>query len=121
MSKAQKPDNKDGAATKVKDESKDRSYFTITPRLVWALSQNPQEYTLWGVVKDIAGEDGECILSREDLCGISAGSLRKGVAVKVKFKDVSENGITLTRKGLLQSDTLLPEYFEEEHREVRYT
>lgn len=40
------------------------------------------------------------ILSREDLCGISADSLRKGVTVKVKFKDVSENGITLTRKGV---------------------
>lgn len=33
-----------------------------------------------------------------------------------------QNGsIELTRKGLLQVDTLLPEYFEPEHREVRYT
>ena len=31
------------------------------------------------------------------------------------------SGIALTRKGLLQVDTLLPEYFEPEHREVRYT
>lgn len=31
------------------------------------------------------------------------------------------DGITLTRKGLLQVDTLLTEYFEPEHREVRYT
>lgn len=29
--------------------------------------------------------------------------------------------VTLTRKGLLQVDSLLPEYFEEEHRAVRYT
>ncbi|GAB4142606.1 MAG: coproporphyrinogen-III oxidase family protein [Planctomycetaceae bacterium] len=29
--------------------------------------------------------------------------------------------IQLTRKGLLQVDSLLPEYFEEEHRAVRYT
>jgi oxygen-independent coproporphyrinogen-3 oxidase len=29
--------------------------------------------------------------------------------------------IVLTRKGLLQADSLLPEYFEEEHRAVRYT
>jgi oxygen-independent coproporphyrinogen-3 oxidase len=29
--------------------------------------------------------------------------------------------VTLTRKGLLQADTLLPEYFEEQHRAVRYT
>ncbi len=31
------------------------------------------------------------------------------------------SGVALTRKGLLQVDTLLPEYFEPEHREVRYT
>ena len=29
--------------------------------------------------------------------------------------------VILTRKGLLQVDSLLPEYFEEEHRAVRYT
>jgi coproporphyrinogen III oxidase-like Fe-S oxidoreductase len=29
--------------------------------------------------------------------------------------------VVLTRKGLLQVDSLLPEYFEEEHRQVRYT
>lgn len=29
--------------------------------------------------------------------------------------------LTLTRKGLLQVDSLLPEYFEEAHREIRYT
>ena len=34
---------------------------------------------------------------------------------------VNGDEITLTRKGLLQADTLLPEYFEEQHREVRYT
>ncbi len=29
--------------------------------------------------------------------------------------------VRLTRKGLLQVDTLLPEFFEPEHRAVRYT
>jgi oxygen-independent coproporphyrinogen-3 oxidase len=37
------------------------------------------------------------------------------------YLNVSGDDITLTRKGLLQADTLLPEYFEEAHREVRYT
>lgn len=33
-----------------------------------------------------------------------------------------DNGnVVLTRKGLLQADTLLTEYFEPQHREVRYT
>ena len=34
---------------------------------------------------------------------------------------LSGDEINLTRKGILQADTLLPEYFEEQHREVRYT
>jgi oxygen-independent coproporphyrinogen III oxidase len=34
---------------------------------------------------------------------------------------VEGDDIRLTRRGLLQVDTLLPEYFEEQHREVRYT
>lgn len=37
------------------------------------------------------------------------------------YLTVSGDKITLTRKGLLQVDSLLPEYFEEEHRAVRYT
>jgi oxygen-independent coproporphyrinogen-3 oxidase len=37
------------------------------------------------------------------------------------YLNVNGDEITLTRKGLLQADTLLPEYFEVEHREVRYT
>ncbi len=28
--------------------------------------------------------------------------------------------VTLTRQGLLQVDSLLPEYFEEQHRAIRY-
>lgn len=54
----------------------DRIYFTITPRLVWALCTDPFEYTYWSVVKDIAGENGQCILARDDLailCMMSAG------------------------------------------------
>lgn len=37
------------------------------------------------------------------------------------YLNISGDDIQLTRKGLLQADTLLPEYFEEQHREVRYT
>lgn len=35
--------------------------------------------------------------------------------------DVGNRMIRLTRQGLLQADSLLTEYFEEEHRAVRYT
>jgi oxygen-independent coproporphyrinogen-3 oxidase len=67
--------------------------------------------------------------------GVSVEPFRKkfGVDLREEFKEplqrqeaagylvVGENGIALTRKGLLQVDTLLTEYFEPEHRSVRYT
>ncbi|MEZ6126427.1 MAG: coproporphyrinogen-III oxidase family protein [Planctomycetaceae bacterium] len=37
------------------------------------------------------------------------------------YLTVSGDDIRLTRKGLLQVDSLLPEYFEPQHRAVRYT
>lgn len=37
------------------------------------------------------------------------------------YLNVVDDAVILTRKGLLQVDTLLPEYFEPEHRAVRYT
>jgi oxygen-independent coproporphyrinogen-3 oxidase len=37
------------------------------------------------------------------------------------YLTVEGDRVVLTRKGLLQVDSLLPEYFEEEYREVRYT
>lgn len=40
------------------------------------------------------------VLSREDFCVKSADSLRKGTTVRVRIKEVSERGVTLTRKGV---------------------
>ena len=37
------------------------------------------------------------------------------------FATVGGDEIRLTRKGLLQADTLLPRFFEPEHRGIRYT
>lgn len=37
------------------------------------------------------------------------------------YLEVQDDEVILTRKGLLQVDSLLTEYFEEQHREVRYT
>ncbi|MBI1349277.1 radical SAM protein [bacterium] len=37
------------------------------------------------------------------------------------YLNVENDSVILTRKGLLQVDTLLTEYFEPEHRSVRYT
>jgi oxygen-independent coproporphyrinogen-3 oxidase len=66
---------------------------------------------------------------------VSAAPFRKkfGVDPLVEFAEplanqqaagylmIEGDNVILTRKGLLQADSLLPEYFEEEHREVRYT
>jgi oxygen-independent coproporphyrinogen-3 oxidase len=48
-----------------------------------------------------------------------AGPLRNQQAAG--YLAVEDEEIRLTRRGLLQVDTLLPEYFEEEHRAIRYT
>lgn len=37
------------------------------------------------------------------------------------YLQVEDDEVRLTRRGLLQMDSLLPEYFEPEHRQVRYT
>ncbi len=58
-------------ATTVTDESQDQKYFTITPRLVWAFSRNPFDYTIWSVIKGIAGDSGECFLTTDDLAILS--------------------------------------------------
>ena len=66
---------------------------------------------------------------------VSLGRLNQkyGVSVQHEFASAFRNQqaagyltvegdtLTLTRKGLLQVDSLLPEYFEQQHRAVRYT
>jgi oxygen-independent coproporphyrinogen-3 oxidase len=37
------------------------------------------------------------------------------------YLNLNGDMLKLTRKGLLQVDSLLPEYFEQQHRAVRYT
>ncbi len=60
------------------DESNDRKYFVQLPQIIWAVCRTPQDLILWFVVKMVAGEGGECILSTEDLaalCTMSAGKV----------------------------------------------
>ncbi len=54
-----------------KDEGNDRNYFTIIPRYVWALVRSPHDFILWYVIKEIAGEDGECILATGQLAELT--------------------------------------------------
>jgi hypothetical protein len=84
----------DEPKTKVHDKSNDKKYFIVTPRLVWALCDDPYEYTFWSIVKDIAGEEGECILSREDMAVLSMMSAGKASTCRD----------SLIRKKLLEGD-----------------
>ena len=66
---------------------------------------------------------------------VTAASFRRkfGVDIFDEFKEplhnqqaagylvVEDGEVRLTRRGLLQVDSLLPEYFEPQHRAVRYT
>lgn len=62
---------------KINDASKDKEYFTITPQLVWALSRTPHDLALWNVIKMVAGDDSECILSTPDLATLAMMSTGK--------------------------------------------
>ncbi len=48
------------------------------PKIAWARARDTYDYTFYGVVKDIAGDTGECWLATEDLvtlCMMSAGKI----------------------------------------------
>jgi hypothetical protein len=79
-------------ANKIKDESHDKDYFTITPRLVWALADNPYQYTFWCVVKDIAGDRGQCFISTPDLGTLTMMSAGKAHECR---KALIEKGLLL--------------------------
>ena len=80
------------SANVVSDESNDKKYFIIVPQIVLALCRTPYDYTLWSVVKMIAGEYGECILSTPDLAKLSMMSVGK----------VSDSRAYLLATGLLE-------------------
>jgi hypothetical protein len=97
------PAEEDKTGTVAKDESRDRIYYTITPRLVWALSEDPFDLALWMVVKDIAGENGSCILAREDLAALAMMS--EGMVSKSRDRLISKKLLN----GKLQRDPGYPQ------------
>lgn len=63
--------------TRIIDQSGDKDFFVITPQIVWAIARDPYDYTLWNVIKMIAGDKGECILSTDDLAALAMMSAGK--------------------------------------------
>jgi hypothetical protein len=78
----------------LKDESSDKDYFTITPRLVWALARDPYDLALWIVVKDVAGEKKQCTLSTPQLAALAM---------------MSEGKVSQSRKYLIDQGLLYGE------------
>lgn len=87
----------DGVSTK--NESGDRSFFTIVPRVVWAFCEDPYDFILWAVIKDIAGEDGTCILNVRQLSVLTMMSVGKIIQCRDRL---IKNGLL---KGELKRDT----------------
>lgn len=79
---------------RINNDSNDHMYFTITQRLVWALARDPFDLTLWQVIKDIAGDKGECTISTPDLAILAMMSTGK----------VSESRSYLMGAGLLTGE-----------------
>lgn len=79
---------------KVQDKSNDRAYFILTPRIVLDLADDPYQVMAWNVVKDIAGEKGECYLSTEDLA----------ILAKMSVGKFSQCRQALLEKGLLEGE-----------------
>ena len=62
-----------------------------------------------------------CITDWKDLDLGSTGAEPLANQQAAGYLAAEGDEVRLTRKGLLQADSLLPEYFEEEHKAVRYT
>lgn len=59
------------------DESNDHKYYIVVPQIVWALSRTPHDFTLWSVIKMVAGDNRECFLTTDDLATLAMMSAGK--------------------------------------------
>ena len=90
--------------TTITDNSNDRSYFVMIPRIVSVKTRNPYDFKLWTVIKEIAGDNGECSLSTEKLAVLCSMSVGK----------VSECRQYLIECGLLEGELKRKKFGEKE-------
>jgi len=62
-------------ANQIKDESNDRKYFLMRPAIVKMKARSVYDIAVWDTVKEVAGENGECFLSSEDLAALAMVSV----------------------------------------------
>ena len=83
------------------DTGAEHKYFSQVPRIVWAKSRNVYDMVLWTVIRDIAGENGECYVPTADLAKLAMMSV--GILVESRHYLLKEGLLT----GELRRD---PEY-----------
>ena len=67
----------DEDTAKIIDNSNDHKYFVLVPRMVLALVDDAYELALWTVIKDIAGDEGTCIVGVRDLATLGMMAVSK--------------------------------------------
>jgi len=95
--------NDNSESAKVTDKSADRMYFILAPRIVMAMCDDPYQFTLWCVIKDIAGEAGECFINTNDLASLAMMST--GQVSKCRQKLIDKGLLT----GELRRDPNYPQ------------
>jgi hypothetical protein len=68
--------------TRIEDNSNDRGYFTIMPRIVRAMARTPYDLAFYETVKEIAGETGECYLDTGQIATLAKMSRGKAHACR---------------------------------------
>jgi hypothetical protein len=86
------------------EKTSDNSNFYITPRIVWAYARDPYDLAFWQMVRDIAGEHGECILSTPQQSAYAMMSTGKLTEIRQFWID---NGLL---EGELRRDPLYANY-----------
>jgi hypothetical protein len=71
----------------LEDRGQDAKFFILTPQLVWALSDDPYDFTLWSVIKMVAGEEGECYLNTRQLAAMAMMSVGKVTTSRKRLID----------------------------------
>lgn len=88
----------------LEDASNDKEYYIVIPQLVWALSRNTYDFTLWCIIKMIAGEHGTCWVSTENLSHLAMMSMGQ----------ISDSRKYLLEIGLLIGEIKAPKGFKRE-------
>lgn len=87
----------------LENTSGDWNYYVVTPQLVWALSRNPYDFTLWCVIKMVAGDGGTCWVSTENLAHLAMMSIGQ---VSKSRKYLLDTGLLIGEKKAAEKRSL---------------